>query len=45
MAEPLAPPLQLTLFTVPAVVASADGWVRVKLCVVKQPLASVTVTV
>nr|WP_235524288.1 hypothetical protein [Pedobacter sp. Hv1] len=45
MAEPLDPPLQLTFTVVPAVATSTGGWVRVKLCVVVHPLASVTVTV
>ena len=45
LAAPVAPPKQATLVWLAGVTASCVGWVMVKLCVVVQLLASVTVTV
>jgi hypothetical protein len=45
VAEPVEAPLQITFTCEPVVDRAADGWVMLKVRVVEQLLASVTVTV
>jgi hypothetical protein len=45
LAEPFAPPKQLTLPVLVALATKSAGWVTVAEAVVVQPLESVTVTV
>lgn len=44
-ADPLLPPLQLTLLKAPALIVTAVGWVMTIEAVVEHPLSSLTVTV